>query len=499
MNEHSSPGGPADDDLMKEVEAAMSQMSPEDLAELSGSTPPPAQGSDASSSRRRGKILAIYDEDVFIDLGGKSQAVVSRSQFRPDDVLEVGHEVEVVVERYDPDSGCLIASRDGAIQEARWENISVGSVVEGRITGMNKGGLEVDIKGIRGFMPASQVDLFHVKDISTFIGQVVHCEVMEIQRRSRNLLLSRRRVIEKERAERKEKIWEELEPGQLRTGVVGNLTDFGAFVDLGGVDGLIHISDLSYRQVEKVSDVVHSGMQVEVKVLKVDRERSRISLGLKQARPDPWSEAETRYSAGTSVNVRVLRLEKFGAFVEVEEGIEGLIPLSEMSWSRVNKASDVLETGQMTQAVVIRVEGPPRRRMALSLKQVEPDPWDGAEERFPAGGMINGRVTKCAEFGAFVELAAGVEGLVHISELSDQRVRRCEDVVQPGQEVEVRVLGVDLDHRRISLSMKATAEGSMADLQAQQAQATPRKKRKKPLRGGLTSHFEWQGQSFGNQ
>ncbi len=497
MSEYSNPTGPSDDEVMKEVEAAMSEMSAEDLSALTGGAPP-SEAADPSDTRRRGKIVGIYEDDVFVDLGGKSQAVVSRSQFGKEEVVQIGREVEVVIERFDPDSGCLLASRDGAIRQAHWESLAVGVVVEGRVTGMNKGGLEVDLKGIRGFMPASQVDVSHTKDISVFIGEKVLCEVTELNRKGRNVLLSRRKVLEKQRAEAKDKLWAELAEGDTRKGTVGNLTEFGAFVDLGGVDGLIHISDLSYGQVEKVSDVVHSGQEVEVRVLKVDRERDRVSLGLKQVQPDPWAEVESKYPPDTKVTVRVLRLEKFGAFVELEEGVDGLIPLSEMSWSRVRNAGSVLQVGQMIEAVVIRVEGPPKRRIALSLKQVEADPWEGAEDRFPKGMNVTGSVTKCAEFGAFVQLSPGVEGLVHISELSDQRVQKAEDVVKPGQDVEVRVLEVDMHQRRISLSMKAVAEATAEDQAALAAEqeAPKKKKRKKPLRGGLTSHFEWQGQTF---
>ena len=347
-------------------------------------------------------------------------------------------------------------------------------------------------------MPASQVDVAHVKDISVFIGQKLRAEIMELNRREGNVLLSRRRLLEKEIAANREEVWAELAEGQIRRGIVGNLTDFGAFVNLGGIDGLIHISDLSYSQVDKVSDVVKAGQEVEVKVLKVDRPRERISLGLKQVQPDPWSQVGEKYPAGSRTKVRVVRLEKFGAFVELEEGVEGLIPLSEMSWGRINKPGEMVEVGQMIEAEVIRVE-PHKRRLALSLKQVAADPWANVEQSFPKNALISGTVTKCAEFGAFVELLPGVEGLIHISELAEEHVRKSQDVVQPGQEVQVRVLGVDLQQRRISLSIKAAlAEPTEEEQQPSEAEkeASKQKKRKKPLRGGLTSFFEWQGQSL---
>ena len=491
--------GPSEE-LNKEIEEAVAAMSDGELAELTGEAPRQQLEDEASGSRRRAKIVGIYENDVFIDLGGKSQGVVARSQFGKEEVLEIGSEVEVIIERYDADSGLLIASRDGAVREAHWDSLRVGTIVQGRITGMNKGGLEVNLNGIRGFMPASHVDVAHVKDISVFLGQKVLCEILELNRRARNVLLSRRKVVQKEQQERKKTLLDELAPGQIRQGAVGNLTEFGAFVDLGGIDGLIHISDLSYRQVDRVSDVLEPGQTVEVKVLKVDKKRERVSLGLKQVKPDPWAGVGERYPVDTRLTVRVVRLERFGAFVELEEGVDGLIPMSEMSWSRIGRLSDVLQVGQAVEAVVIRVE-PEKRRIALSLKQVEADPWAGVLESFPKNSTIAGKVTKCTDFGAFVELVPGVEGLVHISELSDQRVKKCEDVVQPGQEVEVRVLDVDTEQRRISLSVKAAQTTVQAPVEGKPPPAEkqqPKKKRKRPVRGGLASHFEWLGKSIGS-
>ncbi|MCP4247281.1 MAG: S1 RNA-binding domain-containing protein [bacterium] len=487
-----------DDDLAREVEAAMAAMDESELAELTGKAPAPQRDQDEAGAVRQGRVVGIYGDDVFVDLGGKSQAVVPRSQFGKEEVLEIGAPTEVVIERFEPESGLLIASRDGAIRHAHWDSLFVGAVVEGRVTGMNKGGLEVNLNGIRGFLPASQVDIVHVKDISTLLSQKVCCEIIELKKRSRNVLLSRRKVLERERQEAKDKLLAELQPGQLHQGVVGNLTDFGAFVDLGGVDGLLHISDLSYGQVSKVEDLLHVGQTVEVKVLKVDKERGRISLGLKQVKPDPWANAAEKYAVDTRLTVRVLRTEKFGAFAELEAGVQGLIPLSEMSWTRIGRASDVVKVGEMVEAVVIRVE-PQKRRIALSLKQTQTDPWSEVLKCFPQDTVCQGKVTKCAEFGAFVEIAPGIEGLVHISELSDRRVSKCEEVVQPGEQVEVRVLGVDTEQRRISLSVKAvhTAPLEAPAGEAPDKEGPPKKKkRKRPLRGGLASHFEWQGQSL---
>jgi len=366
--------------------------------------------------------------------------------------------------------------------------------VEGRVTGVIKGGLEIDLKGIRAFMPGSQADIIPMKDVSLLLNQNVKCEVMEVDRRHKNVLLSRRKVMEREQAEMREKLKGELEAGQLREGFVRSITDFGAFVDLGGIDGLLHISDLSWGSVAKVTDVLEVGQKVKVIVLKVDNKRDRISLGLKQALPDPWVGVSEKYPVGSSLKARVVRLADFGAFAELESGVEGLIPISEMSWARTRAASDAVSIGDMVDCVVIRMEAD-NRRVALSMKQAQADPWAGVLESFPAQSIVKGKVTKLADFGAFVEISAGVEGLVHISELSDRRVHSCSEVVQVGQEIELRVLGTDREHRRISLSVKAVHAQphgeSPGDMSHVADSAKSPKKRKKALRGGLSSHFDW--------
>ncbi|RME41240.1 MAG: S1 RNA-binding domain-containing protein, partial [Planctomycetota bacterium] len=425
-------------------------------------------------------------DEVFLQFGVKTQGVAPRVQFG-EVPPQTGSRVEVVVERFDPEAGLLIVNREGAVQRARWDTLTVGSVVEGRVTGVIKGGLEVDLQGIRAFMPGSHADTAPMKDISVLLNETVRCEVIELDRREQNLVVSRRRLIERERKEAAEKLKAELEVGQVRTGVVKNITEFGAFVDLGGVEGLVHIRDLSWGTVEKVSDVLDVGQEVRVQVLKLDQNKKRISLGLKQAMPDPWKGAADRYPVGTNLKVRIVRLADFGAFAELEPGVEGLIPLSEMSWSRVSRPHEVLSVGQMVDAVVIRMdEG--QRRAALSIKQAQPDPWDGVLDGFSVDSKVAGKVTRITGFGAFVEVAPGVEGLIHISEMSERRVRTVEDVVRVGQEVEARVLGVDKENRRISLSLKPAPDEAAS---VAQEPAKPKKKRKKPLRGGLASHFEW--------
>lgn len=482
-------------EIDREVAEAMAGMPDSDLAALGMG--PDAGASLAPGTELIGTVVQVSGDDVFLEFGVKSQGILPRNQFGKKEAVEPGRKVDVTVDRYDAESGLIIVNRKGAITRATWTNLTRGQIVEGRVTGVIKGGLEIDLKGIRAFMPGSQVDIAPMKDISILLNQMVKCEVVELDRRHKNVLVSRRKFQEKERAESREKLLAELAPGQVRSGVVGNLTDFGAFVDLGGVDGLIHISDLSWGNVVKVSDVLTPGQQVEVRVLKIDRERDRISLGIKQTLPDPWDAVATRYAVGSPAKVRVTRLADFGAFAELESGVEGLIPLSEMGWSRVNRASDAVSAGQMVDAVIIRIE-PDKRRIALSLKQAQSDPWAGVLESFAPHSVVKGRVTRIADFGAFVEIAIGVEGMVHISEMSDKRIKSCGEVVQVGQEVETRVLGVDPEQRRISLSIKAVhapqvaTESAMShqpQAAAPTAPAKEPKKRKKPLRGGLASHI----------
>lgn len=482
-----------DEALNREVEEAMAQMSTDEKATLASGTDLPEP--DSEDAVRRGTVVAIHGDDVFIDLGEKNQGVVPLSQFGGKDAhLSIGQAIEVIVDRHDPDSGLIFCSREGAVRPADWKTIKRGMVVEGRVTGMNKGGLELVLKGIHGFMPASQVAERSVKDISCYIGETLRCEVINVNRRDKSVTLSHRKVEERERAEAREKLMTELEVGQVRQGVVIKLADYGAFVDLGGVDGLAHISDLSYSPVEKVSDVLTPGQTIEVKVLKIDNERGRISLGVKQAQPDPWNNVEGKYPVGTQFKVRVSRLADFGAFASLEEGVDGLIPLSEMSWSRVPNAAAVVEAGQMVDVVVIRVE-PQKHRIALSMKQAQPDPWSDVFGNFSEDAVVDGKVTRLADFGAFIELMPGVEGLAHISELSDKRIKNCAEVLKVGQEIKVRVLKVDPEQRRISLSLKMADAEMHADQTAEHEPAKP-KKRQKPLRGGLESGWDWQGLSM---
>lgn len=462
----------------------------------------PAQGERSEPKRfemeiKRGRIASIAGDDVFIDLGGvdgKNQGVVSLQEFeRPP---RLGSIMDFVVQRYDQAEGLLILSREGAVSRATWDTLVKGAIVEARVVATNKGGLELELVGnIRAFMPASQIDLHHVDDLEQFVGQKFHAMVQEIDRRGKKVIISRRLFLEQDRAAKRRKIWEELQVGQTREGTIASVVDYGAFVDLGGLDGLIHISDLSYTHVTKPAEVVKVGDKVTVKVLKLDREKERISLGLKQVAPDPWEGLENRLRPGEEISGRVMRTADFGAFIEVEPGVEGLLPASELSWKRNARPADTLKEGDVLRLKVLQVD-PAKRRISLSLKQSQGDPWIGAERKFPKHGLVEATVMSLTDFGAFVEIEAGVEGLVHISELSDKRIGSVDEVLKPGDKQQFRVLDVDEENRRIRLSLKAVKEpvpqaAATATSKPTSAPGSPAKAAKKSAaksgKGGLGS------------
>lgn len=479
---------PDESALDREIDAALAGVSLDDLYQQDRSAPaqPPAAAGSLKGTRR-GRIVSVNKDDAFVDFGGKSQGIASMLQF--DAEPKVGEEYDFTVDRYDEREGLLILTRKGALAtNVSWDNLEVGQVVEGTVTGVNKGGLELEIKGMRAFMPAGQVDLYHVPDLNQFIGQRMQAEVTQFDARAKNLILSRRNVLERQREEQKKKLMEELAEGQVRRGTVRNVMDFGAFVDLGGVDGLLHVSEMTFKRGRhNASEFVKVGDVLDVKVTRIDPDTGKLSLSLKQALgTDPWADAATKYAVGTTITGRVVKVENFGAFIEVEEGLEGLLPVSEMSWQRIRHPSDVMKEGDTVKLVVIAVD-PSQRRISFSLKQAGPDPWKTVQERYAIGMNVTGRVTRTTDFGAFVELEPGLEGLVHISELSNQRVKTPGDVVKIGQEVTVRVLEINAEARRIALSMRQGSAKAVTPAPVSETPANaPTKKKKRPeLRGGL--------------
>ncbi len=443
---------------------------------------PPSR--DQPKGPKRGRVISVdaKKDEVFVDFGGKSQGVAAYSQFETEP--KVGDEMEFHVERYDPAEGLLILNKKGAAsQHVTWENLEIGQVVEGMVTGVNKGGLELQIKGMRAFMPSGQVDIYFQPDLNTFLNQKIKAEVTQFDAHAKNLILSRRNILEREKEEQKAKLLTEIAEGQVRRGTIRSVMDYGAFVDLGGLDGLLHVSEITHRRGIKPSEFVKVGDIVDVKVIRIDKETGKLSLSLKQMMADPWVGAEGKYTVGTPVTGRVSKVESFGAFIEVEEGVEGLLPVSEMSYQRIRHPNEIVKEGDTLRLVVISLEAA-NKRISFSLKQAGPDPWKTIEERYARDMTVNGAVTRTADFGAFIELEPGLEGLVHISELSNQRVRAVTDVVKPGDSVQVRVLEIDKEARRISLSMKRAAEAVPVTTGAA-PQPVQSKKKKPQLRGGL--------------
>jgi small subunit ribosomal protein S1 len=427
------------------------------------------------------EVKRVTIDALLVALSGDGEGRLSLSEYAGLPVPTVGETIHVRVDR--EENGTLSITRVSEAENTFWDSVKEGDTLEGVVTGMNKGGLDIDIGGARAFLPASHVDIKPVKDISMLIGEHVTCIVSQVDRTSRDLVVSRRKFLRKAVKQKRHELFEGLEEGQTRTGKVASVTDYGAFVDLGGANGLLHMSDMTWGRIRHPSEMVHPEQELEVKILKVDPKKGKISLGLKQLQPDPWESIQERYPKDSKVTGRVISLTDFGAFLELEPGVEALLPLSEMSWSRhAARPSDMVSEGQEIEVVVLKVD-PARRKFSVGTRQLQENPWASVETRFPINDTFKGKVTRTMEFGAFVEVAEGVEGLIHISELADRRVRAVTDVVKEGDEVEVRVIKVDPKAQRLSLSMKPLTKQDIED-------ARPRKKKKRPERGGLSSHID---------
>jgi len=473
-----------DEKLAHEVDDALAGVTLDDLYTEARAAKPVSPAA-APKGPRKGRVIAVDEkrEEIIVDFGSKTQGICSTLQF--EEVPKVGDEMEFNVDRYDVGEGLLILSKKGSIaQNISWENIEPGPIVEGIVTGMNKGGLEVQVKNMRAFMPAGQVDIYFNKDLSVYINQKIIAEVTQCDPHQKNLIISRRNVLEREKEAQKQQLLTEIAEGQIRKGTVRSVMDYGAFVDLGGLDGLVHISEMTHRRGRKPSEFVKEGDIVEVKIIKIDAETGKLSLSLKQTLADPWIGVENKYSVGTQLTGRVSKIADFGAFIEAEEGIEGLLPVSEMSWQRIKHPSDVVKEGETLRLVVISLD-PANHKVSFSLKQAGPNPWATVNEKLATDMLVSGTVTRTADFGAFVEIEPGLEGLVHISELASNRVRAVTDVVKVGQQVQARVIEIDKDAKRISLSIKRAIETAVPETSATATPVTPPKKRKEPLQGGL--------------
>ena len=407
----------------------------------------------------RGTVVEVRDSEVLVDIGYKSEGTIAIEEFRHAGSLpKVGDEIEVYLESKEDSEGLIVLSKDKADKIKVWDAISKshdsGTPVEGKVVEVVKGGLSVDV-GVRAFLPGSQVDLRPVKNLASMLGQMIRAKVIKLNRRRGNVVLSRRAVLEEEREEKRKHTLSVLSEGMVLTGAVKNITDYGAFIDLGGIDGLLHVTVMSWGRVGHPSEIFQIGDQVEVVVLHFDRETGRVSLGYKQKSSDPWAVVDDRYPVGAKVQGRVVSLTNYGAFVELEPGVEGLVHVSEMSWTRrVRHPSKLVNVGDTVDVMVLDVNKA-TKRISLGMKQVEADPWATIDERYKPGERIEGKVRNLTDFGAFVELEPGVDGLLHISDMSWTRnIGHPSEILKKGQSVETQILNVDRENKRISLGLK---------------------------------------------
>ncbi len=411
----------------------------------------------------RGTILAIDDKEVLVDVGFKSEGVIALSEFSDPGALNVGDTIDVFLEKMENQDGLVVLSKQRADFVRVWDRVKEAhdnaQIVDGKLVRKIKGGVVVDLYGVEAFLPGSQIALRQVQNVDALLGQTVQVRIIKLNKRRRNIVVSRRAVLEEERDRLKSTILKDLAKDQIREGVVKNITDFGAFVDLGGIDGLLHITDMSWGRVAHPSDLVKIGDRVRVKVLNFDPEKERISLGLKQLEAYPWDGVDEKYKVGDRIKGRVVSITDYGAFIELEKGVEGLIHVSEMSWTRhVRHPSKVVNIGDIIEAVVLKVDKA-NEKISLGLKQVEPDPWLTLDEKYPPGLRVKGKVRNLTNFGAFVELEEGIDGLVHVSDMSwTKRVAHPSEVLKKGDAVEVVILSIDKEHRRISLGLKQVTE-----------------------------------------
>jgi small subunit ribosomal protein S1 len=406
----------------------------------------------------KGKIVDIRNDEVVIDIGYKSEGIVAAQEFEDITNYDVGDTVEVLLESVDESGGGVVLSKRKADRIRGWERVvkeyGEGATVRGRVVKKIKGGLLVDI-GVPVFLPASQVSIRRTNDISEFIGRDIEARIIKIDQERMNIVVSRRKLIEEQREEAKKTLLEEIKPGQIRVGVVKNIADFGAFVDLGGIDGLLHITDMSWSRLTHPSDMLKIDDEVEVMVLRVDHERERIALGLKQKFPSPWETVELKYPVGSRVKGSVVNVMPYGAFVKLEDGIEGLVHISEMSWSkRINDPKEVVKVGDEVEVVVLDINRE-KQEISLGMKQADGNPWDDVEKKFPPGTVVEGTVRNLTSYGAFIEIADGIDGLLHVSDMSwTKKVANPTDMLEKGTRVRAVVLSVHPDKKRIALGLK---------------------------------------------
>ncbi|MDD4350215.1 MAG: 30S ribosomal protein S1 [Opitutales bacterium] len=417
----------------------------------------------------QGKITEIRQNEVVVDIGAKSEGTIPHSEFPDVGELQVGAQIDVFLEKREDKDGNPLISFDKAEQKKNWENILAkceeGSIVSGRVKAKVKGGLMISI-GVDSFLPSSQIDIQPPKNLDQYVGQTYDFKVLKINLERKNIVVSRRELIEEQRAAKRRQLLEEVKPGDRRRGVVKNTTDYGAFIDLDGLDGLLHITDMSWGRISHPNEMVKTGEEIEVMIIEVDRDKERVSLGLKQLSSNPWDKIDEKYPVGAKVTGKVVNLVQYGAFVELEEGVEGLVHVTEMSWTkRVNKPSEILKIGQEVDAVVLGIQKA-EQKISLGLRQLEENPWDMARHNYPVGARVRGKVRNLTSYGAFVELEEGIDGMVHVSDMSwTRKINHPSEMVKKGDEVDAIVLDVDPQNQRISLGMKQVSDDPWLDIE----------------------------------
>jgi small subunit ribosomal protein S1 len=403
-------------------------------------------------------IAEIRDNEVIVDIGAKAEGSIPANEFFDIGELQLGSEIEVFLEKREDRDGNPVLSYDKAQQKKNWENIlskcEEGTIVAGRVRSKVKGGLIVNI-GVDSFLPASQIDVQPPKNLDQYVGQTYDFKVLKINLDRRNIVVSRRELIEEQRREKRRNLLTDIKPGDVRRGTVKNITDYGAFIDLDGLDGLLHITDMSWGRISHPSEMLKVGEEIDVMIIEVDRDRERVSLGLKQTTSNPWDGIESRYPVGARVRGKVVNLVPYGAFVELEDGVEGLVHVTELSWvKRINKPGEVLKVGDEVDAIVLGIQKDDQK-ISLSVRQLEPNPWDMVRHNYPSGARVHGKVRNLTSYGAFVELEEGIDGMVHVSDMSwTRKINHPSEMVKKGDEIDAIVLDVDPNTQRISLGMK---------------------------------------------
>lgn len=410
----------------------------------------------------KGVITEIRPTEVIVDIGGKSEGTIPSVEFSDVGELQIGSEIEVYLEKLEDREGNPVLSFDRAEQKKNWEKIlskcEEGTIVSGRVKAKVKGGLIVSI-GVDSFLPASQIDVQPPKNLDQYVGQTYDFKILKINQERRNIVVSRRELIEEQRNEKRRKLLEEVKPGDVCRGAVKNITDYGAFIDLDGLDGLLHITDMSWGRISHPSEMLRVGEEINVMIIEVDRDRERVSLGLKQTTSNPWENIENKYPVGGRIKGRVVNLVPYGAFIELEQGVEGLVHVTELSWTkRINNPGEVLRIGDEVEAVVLGIQKD-EQKISLGIRQLEENPWDMVVHNYPVGARVRGKVRNLTTYGAFIELEEGIDGMVHVSDMSwTRKINHPSEMLKKGDEVDALVLDVDPSQQRISLGMKQTEE-----------------------------------------